>query len=140
MSDDMESLARRIQTFGVRIEVGPVLGRPNTRARDEDNWEHDAYRVRLSRRGEQMTLKFRKGIGHHGNPPQLDEVLDSIAIDSASVENAESFEDWASDFGLDPDSRKALATFNLCVKQAKDARRLLGPENYDLLLWNTERL
>lgn len=132
----MNTVHDRIREFRLRIQVGP-----GKREYDYDGWEHDAYRVRLiGPGGKMMTLRYRKGLGHAGSPPQLDEVLDAIAADSASVENADGFADWANEFGYDTDSRKAEATYKACVKQAKDARALLGDANYDLLLWHTERL
>ena len=39
---------------------------------------------------------------------------------------SECFEDWAATFGYDVDSRKAEETYHACVKQTRDARRVLG--------------
>ena len=58
--------------------------------------------------------------------PQAHEVLACLCSDSASVDNARDFEDWAGDFGWDTDSRKALRCYNACVRQAEQLRAFLG--------------
>ena len=136
----MTTIAQRIREFGVRIEASHPK-----RVTDADGWEHDAYRVRLSLEGRTMRLNYRKGIGHFGSPPQLDEVLDNLAADSSSVLNGAyndvlEFEEWAAELGYDVDSRKAEATYKAVVKQAGQLYTLLGPERFDALLWDTERL
>jgi hypothetical protein len=74
-------------------------------------------------------------------PPDVASVLDSLRSDAECYENARSFEDFANDFGYDPDSRKAEAIFNACAKISKDLRNLLGGwELFNDLLNNTERL
>lgn len=73
-------------------------------------------------------------------PPDLATVLDCLASDSSSYDNARDFDDWANDFGLDTDSRKAEATYRVCGEQAKRLRHLLGDEAYRELLERVERL
>jgi hypothetical protein len=100
-----------------------------------DHWK---CRFRCQKRS--MTVIFSKGVGHNGAPPTADEVLDCLASDAASVDNASSFEDWASDFGYDTDSRKALRTYKTCERQAAKLKALLGDEAYEQLLFHTERM
>lgn len=59
----------------------------------------------------------------HGvaKPPSLYDVLACISKD-----DPETFEDWCSSFGADPDSRKALDTFLAVQKEASDFRGLCG--------------
>ena len=99
----------------------------------------DHWRVTLRCGGRRMTLTFSQGFGHHGAAPELASVLDCLASDSSSVEGND-FESWASDFGYSTDSRKALKTYNVCVRQMRSLGRLLGPDAYSALLWDTERL
>jgi hypothetical protein len=47
-------------------------------------------------------------------------VMDSSAADT-------SFEDWASEYGYDTDSRKALEIFQQCQDQTRKFRRVVGP-------------
>lgn len=46
--------------------------------------------------------------------PKLDEVLHSLMLDAECFFNAQSFEEWAGDYGYDPDSRKAEAIYREC--------------------------
>ena len=60
-------------------------------------------------------------------PLRLADVLESLSLDWGSVTRAESFEDWASDFGMDTDSRKAESMFRECEAGARTARAVMGP-------------
>lgn len=74
------------------------------------------------------------------SPPETASVLDCLASDAASYDNARDFEDWCADFGMDTDSRKAARTYRVCGEQAKALRHFLGNLAYQELLFNTERL
>lgn len=87
-----------------------------------------------------MDLTFSMGRGHHGIAPELEDVLDCLASDAAGYANAQDFEDWASEYGYDTDSRKAEETYNTIGEQADDLRNLLGEEAFETLLWETARL
>lgn len=49
-----------------------------------------------------------------GVRPELDSVVHSLLMDGEAFFNAQSFEDWAGDFGYDSDSRKAEAIYRAC--------------------------
>lgn len=57
--------------------------------------------------------------------PLLRDVLYSLVLD-AGVINAGSFENWASDYGYDTDSRKAEETYNQCLTIGRQLRALIG--------------
>jgi hypothetical protein len=88
---------------------------------------------------EPLTVYFSQGSAHKKSPT-LAEVLDCLASDASGVDNARSFEDWASEYGYDLDSRKAERTYQICKKQAQDLKALLGQDAYNQLLYDTERL
>jgi hypothetical protein len=88
---------------------------------------------------EPMTVYFSQGYAHKKNPT-LAEVLDCLASDASGVDNARSFEDWASEYGYDTNSRKAEKTYRICQVQAEDLRNLLGCDAYETLLYHTKRL
>ena len=88
---------------------------------------------------EPLTVYFSQGSAHK-EPPTLAEVLDCLASDASGVDNAQSFEDWASEYGYDTDSRKAECTYRICEKQAQELKALLGRDAYNQLLYGTERL
>ena len=88
---------------------------------------------------EPLTVYFSQGSAHK-KPPTLAEVLDCLASDASGVGNAQSFEEWASEYGYDTDSRKAECTYRICEKQAQELKALLGRDAYNQLLYGTERL
>ena len=88
---------------------------------------------------EPMTVYFSQGSAHKKSPT-LAEVLNCLASDASGVDNARSFEEWASEYGYDLDSRKAERTYQICKKQAQDLKALLGQDAYNQLLYSTEGL
>jgi hypothetical protein len=57
-------------------------------------------------------------------PDELD-VIHSLALDSDVIDYA-NYEDWASEFGYDPDSRKAETTYRACLQHALALREAVG--------------
>lgn len=53
--------------------------------------------------------------------PKLDDVLHSLVMDAEACN--ESFEEWCSNFGSNPDSIKALETYRDCQKNADKLRK-----------------
>lgn len=72
--------------------------------------------------------------------PDLATVLGCLASDCAGYENARSFEDWASEYGYDTDSRKAFATYEQVREQHEAMERLLGRAALQRLMFDTDRL
>jgi hypothetical protein len=130
------TIADFVTQHGITLRCEQTDHNPNMDGSDRmDHWK-----CRLHCQSRVMSVVFSKGSGHHGAEPTSDELLDCLASDAASVDNARSFEDWAGDFGYDTDSRKALRTYKTCEKQAAKLKALLGDEAYEQLLYHTERL
>lgn len=70
--------------------------------------------------------------------PTVADVLDCLASDASGAD--ESFEDWASNYGYDTDSRSAERTYQTIQKQVKELRQLLGRDALNELLYQTERM
>ena len=71
---------------------------------------------------------------HNGpplNPPELRDVFCSLLMDSEAY--AMGFEEWADNFGLDRDSRKAEATYNECAAIGRALAARLSPAEIDRL-------
>jgi hypothetical protein len=101
-----------------------------------------------------LSLYFSQGVAHTEDPTLAD-VLDCLASDASSYENARAvsgsiqnaaegsdrhFRSWANDLGYDEDSRSAEEIFRAIKRQAEQLKRALGSEAYNDLLWNTKRL
>jgi hypothetical protein len=60
--------------------------------------------------------------------PTLADVLHSLVCDGAAYFDAETFEDWASNYGYDPDSRKAKAVWKACDETGRKLSRVLSAD------------
>tara|TARA_Y100000310_G_scaffold297836_1_gene331201 strand:+ start:3372 stop:3893 length:522 start_codon:yes stop_codon:yes gene_type:complete len=78
--------------------------------------------------------------GRNKYRPEIEDVLNCLASDAASVRNARHFEEWASELGYDEDSRKAEDIYRICEKQAADLEDAIGHQCFEALLWDCERL
>lgn len=74
-----------------------------------------------------------------GYRPDLASVLDCLASDCATFENARSFEEWAPELGYDPDSRKAERIYRAIGEQYRGLETLLGRDALQELMFETER-
>ena len=72
-------------------------------------------------------------------PPEIADVMDCIISDAQGFENSPHFEDWASEYGYDTDSRTAEKTFNAVSHQTNRLKKFLGYSLYQVAL-TTERL
>jgi hypothetical protein len=96
------------------------------------SFEGDHWKCRLKRGKKSMTLIFSKGVGHHGAPPTVGEVLECLSAD-ASYENLD-FTDWAAEMGYDDDETKvAEKSYKAIVRQTSKLKNLLG-EDFEKLL------
>lgn len=57
--------------------------------------------------------------------PSIEDVLYSLVSDSTAID-AGSFEDWASDYGYDTDSREAERIYKQCIDIGLALRRVVG--------------
>lgn len=60
-------------------------------------------------------------------PPELDDVLSCLMMDAEALEYAD-FEDWATSYCYDVDSREAERIYNACLKTALALRGMFGEE------------
>lgn len=100
----------------------------------QDEWQRNArgYSCTLGYKGRRMTIDFWMGSGI-GHEPAADDVLSALLSDAATHDNASSFEDWASELGLDADSRSAERTYRLVARQTGKLKKLLG-DDYETFL------
>jgi hypothetical protein len=123
---------------GIAMKVERTDRNPSMpESRDMDHWKCTLIRKQPdSGRPQRMTVTFSMGLGHHGAEPTITEVLESLASDAATVDNAGSFEDFCSELGYDSDSRTAERTFKACEHIASRLKNFLGDDLYQSLLWS----
>lgn len=126
-----------VRAHNITADVAMVDDNPNM---DDDSWKAAAnhWRVTLRYGRRRLTTYFSTGSAL-GEPGAAD-VLDCLASDAEGFINARDFEDWASEYGYDSDSRRAMSTYETIVKQATKLRKFLGDDNYRVLTLETERL
>lgn len=121
-------------------QITATSRRVDTNPTAPDWTDADHWRVELRRPGRKMTVYFSMGYAHKGKPPEVADVLDCLASDSAGIEQARDFADWCAEYGYDTDSRKAHRTFKVCERQAARLHKFLSDDAYNQLLYRTERL
>jgi len=121
----------RQERITLTFEIAPK--NPNM----EDSAQMNHWKVVLWSKWTWMTTYFSKGLLFNGEAPNVDEVLDCLASDAQGIDQP--FEDWASDFGYDPDSRKAEKVYKNIQRESEKLKNLLGEKAYKTLL-EVERL
>lgn len=136
-----------MQTLDQRITADGITARARMRATPpafEDPADHQRdpgrrwYDVTLTMDGRTMVVPFGMGSAHSERPSAAD-VLNCLASDASTYDQARGFEDWAADLGFDTDSRKAERIYREVGKQARELRAFLG-DKYDAYLYETESL
>jgi len=105
-----------------------------------DDWPCVGWRVRFSKVnktgpvGPIVEFEHFTGTGIYKDaavarrsaPPDPVEILHCIAMDGRAVD--QTFEDWACEFGYDPDSRKAEKIYKACIDNGRKLALILSPE------------
>jgi hypothetical protein len=127
-----------IKKYRLRMESELTGSNPNMA---DDEWARAAthWKCTIKRGRGRMIVFFSQGpaIVHE---PSLEELLDTLGSDASGYLNARGFEDWASEYGYDPDSRRAERMWKAVGQQVADLRRLLGDGGIEELAFKTERL
>lgn len=131
----MQSIEQFITANGIGMSCKRAPNNPNMA---DKHWPARHWRCLLRRGRHRMTIPFSQGLGISGEP-SLPDVLDCLASDAAGHENARDFADWAGEYGYDEDSRSAERVYRVIGTQAGKLKRFLGADQYEALLWETER-
>lgn len=136
----MTTLDEYATGLGLTFHARQVERRPDGLMRDMPaGTRHYLYAFENPMTGKGMSGYFSAGPGI-AEPPTLADVLECLANDAAGWDNAESLDDWASEYGYDALDDRARVTdiYTATEEQTDRLRVLLGPD-YDRLLWETDR-
>lgn len=147
MANILEQLTRKdtsdfVREHQIEITATRIPARADI---DMSGWGKDASHWHITFRqvgrgnNRTMTTYYIMGSAYKHKPTAAD-VLDCLASDASGYDNARNFEDWASEYGYDTDSRKAYGTYQILGEQAKQLRQWLGNAAYTQLTEQTERL
>ena len=71
-------------------------------------------------------IVYGSRIGTAVPPPDVADVIHSLLMDASGTD--EQFEDWAGNYGFDPDSRTAERIYHACQETAAALRRAFAPD------------
>lgn len=99
----------------------------------KDAWKRTAnkYKAKITYNKKNMTVTFFTGRGWK-REPELGDILEIILKDT--IYSVYSFEDFASELGCDPDSRKAKKIYKGVQKMAKKVNRVFSKEEQEELI------
>jgi len=108
---------------------------------DQDPWKKraTAWTVTLHYQGRQYTFPFWTGTGFTSKPNTFD-AAHCVLSDASGFENSQGFEDWASDYGYDTDSRSAEDIYRATERVHRNIMRLLGDDYTTLVYMDEETL
>lgn len=129
----MGTTTARLKTLAATVGCTSEYGRTRKPWDQYDDWQKQAhpYRVTLTYQRRRLTVDFWMGQANT-HEPDAGGVLDCLLSDAQAGE--QTFEDFCSELGYDPDSRKAERTWKLCRAGAPKLRRLLGAD-YETFLY-----
>lgn len=136
----MTTIQEFIERNGITAKVTIIENHPSIDWSDSWNATAHHWYVTLKRTSDKrrMTVIFHTGSALHEAPTTAD-VLDNVASDASTVENARDFSDWCNELGYDTDSRKAERIYKATVRQTERLKAFIGAP-YQELLWDIERL
>ncbi len=117
------------ERYEIRFSCSRVDSRPDKLMSDAD-MRH--FRCRLSCGKRSFGLYFSQGSAHTSNPT-LSDVLECIVSDARGYDDSTDFDDWASQYGYETDSRKAERIYRAVKKQAEQLKRTVGDTAYEAL-------
>lgn len=133
-------MKRFCSKYDIRADVSWADENPNFDSDNKHGVRFHHFKVVLKRGSprRQLTVLFSQGEGICREPEAVD-VLNCLVSDAQTIENARSFEEWASELGFETDSRKAERSYKQCVAQTEKLERFLG-DDYEHALYRTEGL
>jgi hypothetical protein len=138
---------RWLTAKGIRLKKVEDLGMQ----RDADGWEHFAWRLTVENwRGGSGTGRAREEGGAsyefpymqgtaHTKPPTLVDIMSALLSDASCVLGRD-FEEFCSDLGYEPDSRKAERLYGQIVENNAKVCKLFGTTDLDGLIEKYEPL
>jgi hypothetical protein len=134
----MQTLEKFLDGNDVAVRCRPVAVDGDPTGLIAEPWASRQYSCRLYRANGHRPLTAI--VGSDDGAPELRDVLDAVAAQAAVVDQAHGYAQWALQMGFDPDSRDGERVYRAASRQAKRLRELLGEDQYERLLWQTERL
>ena len=88
MTTEQATIAQRVKEWEIRIDFTDLEPSDQWYQKDAYNWKV-TLKVRGSRK--RLTTSFFKGYGHRNPEPEVEEVLNCLALDCASIRSPARF-------------------------------------------------
>lgn len=148
--DSLLPMSEFLTNHDITMRYKQVSSNPNreNQTKEDTAWDREAshWKCFFSRglTGRTFVTHFSMGSGLKGEP-EAGDVLDCIASDCRGLEQDATgafrpFEQWASEYGYDPDSRAAERTYHIIIEQSARLVLFLGRDLYNVLLNDVEPL
>ena len=115
----------RIRVKKLKMSCTKTGSNPNM----EPGWKADHWRCTLTnaQTKKKMSFVYSKGHGHKGKTPSMSEVLETLKLDAQGIEYARGYQDWASEYGMDPGWARTKKIYNATKRQSDAYQRVVGP-------------
>ena len=113
-----EELAFILEQMCVTFESSPITERDDGLL-DEVKGSHH-FKCLVKRGDRALPTKYSKGPALGNGNPELEDVMYSLLLDAGDIlDGCNTFEEWADNYGMDTDSRKAERTYDACKATAE---------------------
>lgn len=105
----------------------------------DDNWQCDEWECTIEIDDQNYVIPYYMGIGHSGEEPEMEDVLDCLLSDARAGEMT--FDEFCNEFGYDNDSIKILNAYKECKKTADKLSHLFSVEEREELeeeIWHLQ--
>lgn len=127
--------------YGITADIEPTDENPwmSSENGGDQQWARTAnhWQITLKRGRKRFVTYFSQGSAATEDP-EIKDLLHSLSMDARGVEDHQTFEQWAREYGYDEDSRKAEKSYNLTRKIANSLKKFLGDELYKEFLWKMD--
>ena len=129
---------RWLTGYGIKLAKVEDLGMQN-----DDGWDHFAWSLTVVNNYDHnqtaYVFPFNQGLAHTDKPTLVD-IISALLSDASCVLSARDFEDFASNLGYDPDSRKAEKIYHQIIRNNAKLCKLFRTTDLDELLTKYEPL
>lgn len=118
-----DKASEELKALGVRLDLSAPLWNKET--------SHFDYSATLSHGTVSMTFCYHTGSGWKQSDgtiqrPTLADIMQSLMLDAMAGQYK--FEEWASEYGYDEDSRKAFKIYEECLRIGNRVYKMLGKD------------
>ena len=125
--------SQKLRDMGITLQLTQIPCRTD---KASDQWSKDArhFHMTITRTGkkDQIAIEYSQGSAIK-TLPDIEDIVFCLLGDSDPVINGYTFEEWASNFGYDVDSRSAEKIYRSCVDTGKKMLKMFSRQEIEQL-------